>query len=98
MLRVLLLLLFSLAVFVSGGAFLASQFNTPPWLVVLLLVGLGVGFYGANAVLMHYYIRLRTPDFLSRQKVFGGFEAWELTAGLGIVPKWVSVIGLCAWT
>jgi len=38
-------------------------------------------------ILIRYYIKLRTPEFAND-------EDWDKTAGLGIVPRWVSVIGL----
>ncbi len=43
--------------------------------------------YFTNVFLIRYYIRKRTPELAND-------EMWEMTAGLGIVPKWVSVIGL----
>lgn len=35
------------------------------------------------------YIKKRAPEFAND-------EMWEFTAGMGVVPKWVSYIGLLA--
>jgi hypothetical protein len=32
----------------------------------------------------------------SSEEVLSGVQLWELTAGLGMVPKWVSLIGILA--
>jgi len=64
--------------------------------VFLGLVGLATVLYLVNAVLKHYFIRRRTLDFVSSKEVVPGTQKGELTAGLGIVPYWVSVIGLLA--
>lgn len=49
--------------------------------------GFGLFLYVINNVLIRYFINKRAP---------GTFEdgSWEMTAGSGIVPKWVSVFGL----
>lgn len=47
----------------------------------------GVVMYFVNIALIHYYISRRAPETLAD-------DSWELTAGTGIVPRWVSVIGL----
>ena len=36
------------------------------------------------------------PELLSTDEDISGFQNWELTAGTGIVPKWVSWLGLLA--
>ena len=40
-----------------------------------------------NIALIGLYLRHRAPDTLRN-------NTWEATAGRGIVPKWVSVVGL----
>ena len=64
--------------------------------VSLGLIGLAISLYLLNAFLTQYFIRRRTPDFASSEEVLPGTQKWELTAGLGIVPEWVSMIGLLA--
>ena len=43
------------------------------------------------------YIRNRAPDFASKQEVAPGVPMWYLTAGTGVVPNWVSIIGLLSF-
>ena len=57
------------------------------WHVALALFAVAAGLYVANAVLIQRYIRRRAPEFANGRD-------WDLTAGTGIVPQWVSVIGL----
>ncbi len=52
--------------------------------------------YVTNVLLVKYYIERRAPWAASHEEVFPGVQTWELTAGLGIVPKWVSIIGMLA--
>jgi hypothetical protein len=86
----------SLNIIISGiflFAVLANRitkyFGLAKWHVSLSLLVLAVLLYLANALLIRFYITKRTPELASD-------DYWELTAGLGIVPKWVSVIGLLA--
>jgi L-lactate permease len=66
------------------------------WQVCVGLIGLALFLYFSNTLLIRYFVAKRTPDFASQEEVLPGVQKWELTAGLGIVPKWVSVIGLLA--
>lgn len=75
---------------------LTRNFGLEKWQVSTALIGLGALFYLLNVLLIKHYIRKRTPDFASTEEVLPGVQKWELTAGVGIVPKWVSVIGLLA--
>jgi len=70
--------------------------GAPSWSYFVVLPVLGVLFYVLNCLLIRYYIQQRAPEFASDQPVADGVQKWELTAGLGIVPKWVSFIGLLA--
>ena len=63
--------------------------ETEPWIAGLILCLMGVGFYFLNSFLIHHYIKKEMPDSLDD-------GSWEMTAGLGIVPQWVSYIGLLA--
>ena len=51
------------------------------------VAGVGIILYFLNIFLIRAYIGEKAPDTLDN-------GSWELTAGTGIVPKWVSVIGL----
>lgn len=55
----------------------------------LSLIGAGVVFYFVNVGLITAYLHRRAPNSLARGR-------WEETAGTGLVPKWVSEIGLLA--
>lgn len=73
---------------------IVRSFGVPKWQVSLGLVALGIVLYVANALLMHHFIKKRAPDFASDEEDGTGVLAWELTAGRGVVPKWVSLLGL----
>ena len=74
---------------------ITRHFGLQKWEVSLGLIGFAVLLYLLNIGLIQYFIKSRTPDFASSEEVIPpGVQKWEMTAGLGIVPKWVSVIGL----
>lgn len=73
---------------------ITRHFGLEKWRVSLGLIGFAVLLYLLNIGLIQYFIKRRTPDFASSKEVIRGIQKWEMTAGLGIVPKWVSVIGL----
>lgn len=49
--------------------------------------GVGLAMYFANIVLIRLFISHRAPSTLID-------DTWEQTAGKGIVPNWISVLGL----
>jgi hypothetical protein len=51
------------------------------------VTGAGIVLYFLNIFLVRAYIGQRAPDTLEN-------DTWESTAGTGIVPRWVSVLGL----
>lgn len=53
-------------------------------------LGIGVVLHLTNVALIRYYVAKWDPALLED-------GLWELTAGLGIVPRWVSRIGLFGW-
>lgn len=71
----------------------ARYFGLEKWQVSIGLIGFAVLLYLLNIGLIQYFIKRRTPDFASSEEVIQGVQKWEMPAGLGIVPKWVSVIG-----
>jgi len=63
---------------------------------LILLAGL---FYISNILLIRYFINKKASRLLEMDLILppppkGKEYLWEKTAGTGIVPKWVSVIGL----
>jgi hypothetical protein len=57
-------------------------------------------YWNSNRILFAQYridtifYQKKTPDFASTDEAFPGVQKWELTAGIGVAPKWVSIIGL----
>jgi len=51
----------------------------------------------AGCWLTRYYIMKRAPEFAGDEEVFSGIQKWELTAGTGTVPKWISRIGFLSF-
>lgn len=49
--------------------------------------GVGILLYFINVFLIRYFIKGRAPSTLEN-------GSWETTAGTGMVPKWVSAVGL----
>ena len=83
-------------VFAVAAMQITKYFELEKWQVSLGLVGLTVLLYLLNVLSIQYFIKKRMPDFPSSEEVLPDVQKWELMAGLGIVPKWVSVIGLLA--
>ena len=59
----------------------------------------GMFCYVLHAYLMKHFLDKKDPGILERDSQSGprhaGRYEWEQTAGLGIVPKYVSFVGLC---
>ncbi len=68
----------------------------PSWAYYACLLTIAGSTYVGNSLLIHYYIKKLAPEFASKEEAMPGMQKWELTAGVGIVPKWVSWIGLIA--
>jgi hypothetical protein len=83
-------------VFAVAAMRITKYFGIEKWHISIGLIGLAIFLYLFSAILTQYFIKRQTPDFASSEEAFPETEKWELTAGLGIVPKWVSVIGLLA--
>lgn len=77
-------------VFLMGAALLNKLLETPPWVAGIALCVVGVVLYLSNVVLIRSYISKRAPELAND-------EMWELTDGTGIVPKWVSFLGLLSF-
>lgn len=70
---------------------ITRTFAFEKWHVSIGLLLLGGILYILNIILIRLFIKARTPEFANN-------EDWESTAGLGIVPKWVSIIGLLSFS
>jgi hypothetical protein len=66
----------------------------PDWSFHVLVLSIGIMLYLANNMLIWAYIRKNAPDFASKDECMPDIQKWELTVGTGIVPKWVSFIGI----
>ncbi|MDM8008819.1 MAG: hypothetical protein QUV05_21990 [Phycisphaerae bacterium] len=66
----------------------------PSWTYYIALVLLAAALYCASCFLLSYFIAKNAPEFASKEEVLPGVQLWELSAGLRIVPKWVSLIGI----
>lgn len=68
-----------------------------------LFVGiLGVLLYLSNIYLIRHFINKKAPGVLDLDTAYGkpmkdGEYLWEKTAGTGVVPKWVSWIGIVSY-
>ncbi|MGH9580283.1 MAG: hypothetical protein ACRD2R_04760 [Terriglobales bacterium] len=69
-------------------------------LVGALLLMAAVACYVLNVVLIRYHIEKSMPGTFELDAKLGpdksGEFIWEKTAGMGIVPRWISVLGLAA--
>jgi hypothetical protein len=66
----------------------------------LIVIFFGIFLYFVNIFLIKYFISKKMPEVLKIDRILpppkGKEYLWEKTAGIGIVPKWVSAIGLLA--
>lgn len=88
------IIIIGIFVFAVAAMRIARYFEFEKWQVSFGLIGMAILLYLVNVILIRYFIKKKTPGFASSEKVLPDMQKWELTAGLGIVPKWVSVIGL----
>ncbi len=67
--------------------------------IVLVVVGL-LSHFGSLGLTL-YFIERRIPGLLETSRKLGpdrdGRLLWEHTSGLGIVPRWISWVGLLAF-
>lgn len=76
--------------------FVLVRLGVPSWSYYVVLLILAAALYIINVTLIKRYIETKAPEFASTEKVSDGKQKWEFTAGTGVVPKWVSWIGLAA--
>jgi len=68
----------------------------------LFLGTLGLLFYFSSNYLTMRFIEKKAPEIVELDAAYGkpmndGEYLWEKTAGTGIVPKWVSLIGIASY-
>jgi hypothetical protein len=81
----------AVAFLIAMGAEWAARYcGFPGWVGSIVSALLGVALYVISGLLVPHYIVRRAP------RAFHTAEAWEATAGTGVVPKWVSLLGLLA--
>jgi hypothetical protein len=61
----------------------------------------GITLYVLNVALIRHYLKRFSPELLELDAMLpppatGQEHLWEKTGGMGIVPKWVSLLGLLA--
>jgi len=96
MYRAIMIMAIGIFIFAVAGMRITKYFGLERWQVSLGLVGVAILLYLLNTILIQYFIKRRAPHFASSEKVAPSVQKWELTAGLRIVPKWVSALGLLA--
>jgi hypothetical protein len=75
--------------FLVAGAAWTKYGAAPLWLAGAVLCVLGLVLYVANVKLVKHFIVLRAPAAAND-------ESWKTTAGMGVVPGWVSALGWLA--
>ena len=82
--------------FLAGAASisLTRSLGWPYWSYFTLCVALGLLCYVISVILIDLFIERRAPEMASNEDFMPGTQAREMTAGIGVVPKWVSWIGL----
>ncbi|NHZ84850.1 MAG: hypothetical protein GWP19_03100 [Planctomycetia bacterium] len=81
-------------VFAISAMRITRYFGFEKWQVSLGLILVAIFLYIINVISIHHFIEKKTPDFASTKEASPNIQKWELTAGRGVVPKWVSIIGL----
>ena len=88
--------LLAIAMFGFGTAALVVALGLPIWCYYVILIALAILLWVAHGALTGRYIARRNPEYLSNQEVIPGVQKWELTAGSGVVPRWVSYLGIAS--
>ena len=94
MVKVTITIAIGIFIFAVVAIRITKYFGLEKWQVSVGLMGLALVLYLINIGLIQYFINRRTPDLASSEELIPGVQKWEMTSGLGIVPKWVSIIGL----
>ncbi len=81
-------------IFIIASPLIIRPFTSEIWLFSLVLFGTSIFFYLLKNRLNKYYKKKKAQDFASKEEAFPGIQKQKLNAGVGIVPKWVSVFSL----
>lgn len=91
------LLLLGMTFFCASASMLVVRsFHWAMGMFYILNLGSSVLLYLVNCQLIAKYIKKNSPAEMDTSEASLGVQMWELTAGWGIVPRWVSLIGLLA--
>ena len=71
-------------------------------IIGVILIIIAIAFYIINISLLNYFINKDIPGLIDADSSLPEPDKdeeylWERTAGTGVVPKWVSVIGLAVY-
>lgn len=91
--KFILMLILTFGAGVIGTATIRAL-EWPYWTYHLLVIVVGVVLYLVSNFLIVGLIRKRAPEFASSEELLPGVQKWELTVGTGVVPKWISFIGI----
>lgn len=98
---ILYFVIFGAVSMMAASGFVEAAGITFGW-GALFLVVLGLVLYFLNIALIRYYIQKNARGVLELDELYGrpmedGDYLWEKTAGIGMVPKWVSGIGIWSY-
>jgi hypothetical protein len=84
--------------FIAAGVTVATQrwLGLAHWWVYVIPIPCALACYVTSGLLIGYYIEKNAPELANFDETLPGVQSWELTAGTGVVPRWVSLIGLLA--
>lgn len=91
-------LVICLVTFVAASASVSLQraLHWPDWSTYAICAAAAVTGYIISALLIGYYVQKRSGLDEPLADIAPGVQAWELTAGTGVIPRWVSMIGVLA--
>lgn len=99
-------LILNFVILTTLSMMLASEFvkvtGLQFWWGAIFLIILGLLLYFVNIFLIMHIINKKAPGILELDAAYGkpmkdGEYLWEKTAGTGLVPKWVSMIGIASY-
>ena len=90
------------ALSLMAASLFKRTFNLEFWWSAIFLGVIAFILYVSGVLLMKYYLEKNAPGVLDLDAAYGkpmrdGEYLWEKTAGTGVVPKWVSWIGMAAF-
>jgi hypothetical protein len=84
--------------FMATGIAILTQraIGVAEWWAYVVPIPYAAICYVANVLLLERYIERNAPELANFDEAVPGVQTWALTARTGVVPKWVSLIGLLA--